>query len=1437
MSSLTNINNNSSVINVGRTTPVNPGQQTADKSIPVVIASDQSPIPVVEQNKIQSEVALSLLGIPRAEVALGIFADVNTYDVNPSEWSAEPPEYTQNTTTGDGWGVKHLPEEAGALVEAPKDKVAVLTSKRFFRYQPGRVSAATFGVKSTKSPNSTETSFDLNPSIRKYGIFDKYDGYYWETRANGVGDNFSVVRRTQSLLRNNPLPFGGGQIEDHGLSGKAPNVFKEEPNALPTATIFLTDNRFKIIEKAFADAVAADTNVANLSVENKAKCKRDMDLAMQAYILDLQYGGNAHSIVNATTYRIALLNNSTAETTIHTQLRTAIVSALTDPAVNETVAAGRVYTSGGVTELARWTINAVTGTGTQPTAQNILDANYGSRSATSTIFDIYSKFYGYLASEYTIDSDSVTGNVIKSTAYLTNPSTLSADEIKYRCLRDVAYIMNGYAEDLEFGGNASTIYNAKRYYFNGRQIYSQTPSGSQIPSGATGEIRRHTFIQKLLTATTNFNIPVTPLINVSFVSLYRLFPNVFNVVPATRTKMLELSNIIIQNFSNEYTGNIEYGSGGNFGDLVVLRDGLIMTHAAAFDPSLLKKTKNVVAKPGFVLKTTASGTFSATVGAINTNITVPTSAAASITRGMTVTGDTIAIAPGTYVTEVNTGTGVIGISTPLTSSITNVAVSFGVATLEVSQQTYVVGQYVNFYGNGSGASANGLTANKLYKVEKVRGTQGNVITLSDALEKKFKATITGTALVLADSATAPFLGPGVRIEGKGLADDTHIVSGAGSNWVINTAPPVSPSTAITIDLIKVAMISPDLDPVNPTLIYINPNTPFVFPNNYFVGNTDDPVTSQTPFTLPSGLFPLLYTRNGTLPATVVAAEDKVGFIDTSLVSNLPLELKGQIDTVNLIYNNWVKQNVDPRYYGVYEFRIPRSRFSTDQLNGLSNKTVYSDFSTGESGVGKVYPGMSVTLDGVQVQTKSVWDIDFTKVTMLKVEFSWYGAVGALFLAYVPVGNGEARWVRVHHLRASNQLKISSLGNATLPITYLVYGGGSVSRLGITDNTDKGYTKSNHIVKYGASYYIDGGDRGTVRLYSFSSGTNTDVYGSKYTLPSTGVTVVYDPTFGASGASYIQLPSTPIAGFPTNYLYFMKAKVLTNSRADQNVQVIWVDTALNRLYLNKGVLNSQSNIVLISNRPSVVFGLKAKENILNSVGKGVRNRVQVYPTKLSTSSIAPEGVTTSPKIKLQLLKTPLYQEQVTTSGSYSLSEAYEITPNNLPLPTTTTPVSSLGYLTKDGVGIYGWFRASVGTVFGYLYREASKYYFNLLETYSEPVILNASTAFLPDGRFGFDGSNLSTVSEGSVQKERLSSVFISTQIQSPIPETGTEVATFFLKEGSDLFDLLSYFDYNKDYLSFPLTNKVESIYLTASSVQSSTAASIAEVNSSLTWEEQ
>lgn len=181
-----------SVVTVGRTAPIPPGQQTMDKSLPVVIASDQSTVPVEVVNQQVSEVSLSLLGIPRAEVALGIFADVTTYDINPSEWSSE----------GAGT-VTHLPSESAAKVAvgtALTNSFEILGSKRFFRYQPGRVSAATFGVRVS---NTTDRN-----DIKKFGAFDKRDGYYVEVQGGGqtaITDkefNLYCVRRTSAFESN-----------------------------------------------------------------------------------------------------------------------------------------------------------------------------------------------------------------------------------------------------------------------------------------------------------------------------------------------------------------------------------------------------------------------------------------------------------------------------------------------------------------------------------------------------------------------------------------------------------------------------------------------------------------------------------------------------------------------------------------------------------------------------------------------------------------------------------------------------------------------------------------------------------------------------------------------------------------------------------------------------------------------------------------------------------------------------------------------------------------------------------------------------------------------------------------------------------------------------------------------------------------------------------
>jgi hypothetical protein len=177
------------VVTVGRTAPIPPGPQLASKSLPVVIASDQEAVPVVVQNQQISEVSLSLLGIPRAEVALGIFADVTTYDINPNEWASEG----TGTTT-------HIPTESAAEVSlgtGSTNAYQILGSKRFFRYQPGRVSAATFGTRVNTTTDRTD--------IKKFGAFDKRDGYYLEVQGGAqtaIGDkelNLYAVRRTSAM--------------------------------------------------------------------------------------------------------------------------------------------------------------------------------------------------------------------------------------------------------------------------------------------------------------------------------------------------------------------------------------------------------------------------------------------------------------------------------------------------------------------------------------------------------------------------------------------------------------------------------------------------------------------------------------------------------------------------------------------------------------------------------------------------------------------------------------------------------------------------------------------------------------------------------------------------------------------------------------------------------------------------------------------------------------------------------------------------------------------------------------------------------------------------------------------------------------------------------------------------------------------------------------
>ena len=1391
MSSITSINNNARVVNVGRTTPVAPGPQPASRSIPVVLATDQTAIPVEEQNKIQSEVALSLLGIPRAEVALGIFADVNTYDVNPTEWSLSP-QFHQT-----GHGIQHRPTEAGALVEAPRNKNAVLTSKRFFRYQPGRVSAATFGIKSTTSISH----WAQNPVIRKFGIYDNYDGYYWETRQSGEGDNFSVVRRTQSLFYAPYSPFGVAnttpltgystasqtvtldQIDDYRISGKAPDDPNTSPKNFERERNLLIENKFAVIEDTISEVAGAYTQTGEVTTINdnsytatgnfyddlaaainaeldaagssttttaaavQEKCARDIEFWLDMILLDIEWGGEAHTKYNVTNFGGAaiLADPEEFEKPMYDILASKI-NALYDSGNAVTT---RVNTLVGViTGYYTALISGTTSNTLADAVTHIGAVNSGSKPILDAFYDAKKHYWGYYVAKTILDD-----NYSVPVGY-----PFELEELRNKCRRDLLYAIEGFRDDIVGGGNAATRYNASMFH------RGYTIAGEDKSKNIDGLSAGLTVYSQKDPNDTELNpqpieVPSHEILKDKILSDLVEIRNI-NTNDSIYTKQQELSTFLIENFITEKTDAIEVGTRGYQGNLVVMRDGLIMTHAAVYDTNLLKDIEKIKAK------------------------------ASTITRSDS-------------------------------SVVETLRLTKGIVTFGQHVKLYVFDTSTNDYATVTDNSGRSIYPGHLCKVEGIFGEKGNEFSLTNPYDSSVTLDISNL-----------------------LSDPNHEM------FVETVAPFILP------------------DVYDPEVIT---NT---------IGSTAIPNSSYSSADYPTGaMFPYMYAPVNSETVPDLTATDAnttqffIGYINTALELSNPDNLqtvKGQIDSVNFTpeYLNWIKNNVKPEYYGVYEYRVPRSRFTHDKLDGKSEAAgltdgtrkplyrVYSDVATGETGVAR--PGQIYTENGLIVKSESEYDFDFTKVTMLKVEFSWYGAVGALFLAYVPVGNGEARWVRVHHLRASNQLKIASLGNATLPITYNVYGGGDFFSKGDGEEPDsrntnspiqvenQGYSNPSHnLVKYGASYYIDGGDRGTVRLFSYNNDDSTEVYGKKWLISSGGAQAANlsnDPPFLDVTGILVDSNGNGTPDTQVDPKFFMNARVSTSSVADQSVSIYWIEEVSGQLrcYLTNELNATQGDIYLIPDRGNSVYGLETKKSILSTIDNNVvRNRVQVYPTKMSTANLS-----TSTPMRLKLKKTPLFQPDITPNGTFYLDDEHIISAANNPLPIKST---SSDYL-QNGDSIYGWFKARIDstflTVFGNLYKEGNSYYFELLESYNGVVRLLDEPSygidhyFLADGRFTPDGLPVSGSGKITIPRsDGLTSIDVVIREQTAIPKTGTDVTTIYLKSGTEQIDLLQYFDYNKEYLSFPLTDRADTLYLQVDTEKVFDQANPDQVNIGLTWEEQ
>jgi len=1525
----TNVNNNSAVVVVGRTAPVPTGQQSAEKSIPVVVASDQEAIPVEEQNKQQSEVALSLLGIPRSEVALGIFADVNTYDVNPSEWSAEPVQTTTVLPSDrddfasipgqQDWGLSHVPAEAGALIEAPPTETAVLTSKRFFRYQPGRVSAGTFGVKFGPSPYTTLTVADMpagadidvnllsqaadeqvrHPTIKKYGVFDNFDGYYFDSINESVGDNLCCVRRTQSLIQqksqyfffdpvngdSNPRQYSSKQYEDYGNMELPGQYYKYHGDA-----VILRDGLVNIHAGLFDPSLLKKKRtigISKIATDDWITCD-----TVEQVITGFSYnnvtgratvttnGDHGYKNGDSITLKDILLSCNTGQKLYPNKYSRKFfqVEAINgnDITIHVGISDRDSVVLGDGTQFAH--VNATGGTIREVTSINEIGSNLNitaiNRTSNSALREV-----GLL--EVTVDSDHglLEGDHVHWTVGATWgapesgvwPVIAATDEgRRQQKIYQVRYVKNSRTFTIQIGdpdfseldvdaewtsgGTFKKVEDFTKNNTSNIQTVSYTPSTGKLIVNTGGPISGlavgDTVELADISTDCSYGSKVYPAKDDE-----ETFP-IINVTSNTFQFELFKSTIVHVHEAAGLTGRtsnfgLRLGSGiyyYNNGVPVAVNDRGRVDGGIYYVRNILGNRVKLSYNPENGLSSPNEANVFKRLGALGVN----TSGSDYEYKLTPTTSSTYNPTTGELTLDFGTDTSTLGVpdGIQVDDKIRIADFSLGIACSIA-------------YGTGLTVTAGEFYVNNGLVYEAVNG--GTTVDATGPVHTSGTVTIDGIQWRFQtdepikyyprpyNASPAAGLPPKDPPAGKFLT----VTARTNNTCTVQVLPqvPSSDENASTI-----VYVSPQCVTVEKARPYFITPAPFILPESpadiAYRGQYDPTDKSNNGEWINNafGAFPYQYEGQG---------GELIGYINTDVIANTSdgaLSLKNDIDFVNnKLLKDWVYNHVDPQYWTVYEYRVPRSRFSGEKIDGQAdNDVIYSDvvYAAGSQrfpGQDVVDPATSSTLTRT-----SNWNLNPANVTMYKIEFSWYGAVGALFLAYVPLDNGEARWVRVHHLRASNQLKVSSLGNPTLPITYLVYGGGTERSYGYLNNTKtenyiaNSNSYSEFLVKYGASYYIDGGDRGTVRLFNYATPVQENVYGNKLNFDITNAATNNfgggDPG-GGDPLPHLVLTGAgidPGAGDPNNvlslspdqYSFYIGATVVTPLR-EPNVRINWVDGATGKVYLSRAINDTTTGVFsIILDRPKLLIGLKCREEV-----NSVRNRIQVYPTRLSIGNAGNFAT-------IKLVKSPKFQTKDVVNGAfttaYTQGNALNIGSIGKATPLDSTLVNNSAYLEELG-STFGYFRGffegntSIVTVFGKLTRDASGIYsFSADEKTNANLLIYGD--FLRAGEYletnptSVDGS---AVTPSDTPLAALSAIAINDERRTPIPGTGQQITTIYTPSNSgEQFELQQFFDYNKDYLSFPLTNEIETLFIAASENSTFDATTPStSLTAAITWEEQ
>lgn len=223
------------------------GQDSMASGIPVVLPRFEGPLPIVVHQEKPTEVRTDLLGNPRAEYTLSLFNYTDDYALRDDIYVAEVQglnEIGTDDVESAKWaqlqnvGINYAPLPVGYITHEPSRKavkielakaeggfqrVRISTRKRF-RYQTGRVVRASVCLQMSEA--------NLPACEKTWGIGDALDGFFFNVKASGSGDDFRLIHRRSSgdgLAKEVIVPrsaFNGDKLDGTGGSNAVLDITK-----------------------------------------------------------------------------------------------------------------------------------------------------------------------------------------------------------------------------------------------------------------------------------------------------------------------------------------------------------------------------------------------------------------------------------------------------------------------------------------------------------------------------------------------------------------------------------------------------------------------------------------------------------------------------------------------------------------------------------------------------------------------------------------------------------------------------------------------------------------------------------------------------------------------------------------------------------------------------------------------------------------------------------------------------------------------------------------------------------------------------------------------------------------------------------------------------------------------------------------------------------